>query len=107
MGREIFKIFPLAPSSSIHSPGGLYEFANSGQLKNPELIAEALKATQATLEKVSPTQRGTVLDTIAHLQYVSGDRKGALESARQAAAAPGASPDAQTSSRKLKKELQK
>ncbi len=107
VGRQVFEDFSARPIELHSLTYGLYEFANAGQIQNPQLIVEALKATEAVLPRVSAEQRGTVLDTIAHLQFKTGDIKSALNSAREAAKAPDATPDIKSFVTKLEEELNK
>jgi thiol-disulfide isomerase/thioredoxin len=107
VGREVFEDFSARPIELQSLTYGLYEFANAGQIQNPQLIVEALKATQAVLPKVPAEQQGTVLDTIAHLQFKTGDIESALISAREAAKAPDATADTKSFVEKLEAELKK
>ena len=107
VGREVFKDFSARPIELHSLTWGIYEFANAGQIKNPQLVVEALKATEAVLPRVPPQQRGTVLDTIAHLQYKVGDIESALKSAREAAEAPDATADIGIFVSQLEAELKK
>ncbi len=105
VGREVFKDFSARPIELHSLTWGIYEFANAGHLKNPALVEEALKATEAVLPRVPSEQRGTVLDTIAHLQYKVGDIESALKSAREAAKAPDATADIEIFIGQLEAEL--
>ncbi len=107
VGREVFKDFSARPIELHSLTWGIYEFANAGHLKNLKIVEEALKATEAVLPKVPAEQRGTVLDTIAHLQYKVGDIEAALKSAREAAKVPDATPDIGIFVSQLEAELKK
>jgi hypothetical protein len=107
VGREVLEDFSARPIELHSLAYGIYEFANAGHLQNPQLIVEALKATEAVLPKVPAEQRGTVLDTIAHLQFKTGDIESALKSAREAAKASDATPDIVSFVTKLEEELNK
>jgi thiol-disulfide isomerase/thioredoxin len=107
IAKEIFAEMADRPIELHTLAWGLYEISKAGQLKNPALVQEALAATQAALPKVTEAQRGTVLDTVAHLQAYVGDLEGALASAREVAKAPDASPEAQAYVTQLEQEIEK
>ncbi len=107
VGREVFKDFSDRPVQLASLTWGIYEFAKAGNLNNRALVVEALKATEAVLPKVAAKEQGTVLDTIAHLQYQLGDLESALKSARQAVKAPDATPDFEVFVGQIETELKK
>ncbi len=102
IAKEVFKDFAGRPMTLHTLAWGLYELSENGKLNNKELIQEALAATQASMASAKEEQRGTILDTIAHLQEYLGDLEGALISAKEAAQAP----DASKESKKYVEDLQ-
>ncbi|MDZ4852102.1 MAG: TlpA disulfide reductase family protein [Pirellulaceae bacterium] len=107
LAQDVFKDFSARPIELASLTWGIYEFSNAGHIKNPKLVLEAIKATEAVLPQVPADQKGTVLDTIAHLQFQAGDLEAALKSAREAVKAPGATPDFEVFIGQIETELKK
>jgi thiol-disulfide isomerase/thioredoxin len=92
--QELFTSFAQQPSQLFALAWGIYEISNAGHLKNRQLVEIALKESLAVIDQVPAEERGASLDTIAHLQEYLGDIPAALASAKEAAKAPDASPEA-------------
>ena len=56
----------------------VYEKTEAGDLDNKSLISTCREAAQKAAENASEESKAAILDTIAHLQFVEGDLKGAL-----------------------------
>ena len=56
----------------------VYEKTEAGELDNKSLISTCREAAQKAAENASEDSKAAILDTIAHLQFVEGDLKGAL-----------------------------
>jgi len=56
----------------------VYEKTEAGDLDNKSLVSTCREAAQKAAENASEDSKAAILDTIAHLQFVEGDFKGAL-----------------------------
>ncbi|MEZ6136852.1 MAG: redoxin domain-containing protein [Pirellulaceae bacterium] len=62
----------------------VYEYLESGDLDNQELLKASRTAAEAAAEAADKSSKAAVLDTAAHLQYLDGDVKAALKTQEQA-----------------------
>lgn len=63
----------------------VYEKTEAGDLDNKSLINTCRVAAQKAAENASEESKAAILDTVAHLQFVEGDLKGALATQENAA----------------------
>jgi thiol-disulfide isomerase/thioredoxin len=75
----------LEPMQINNITWGIYETLSEGK-KNEELLAVAKSATERAVQGLKGSERGMVLDTLAHLQFLANEIPAAIKSQEEAVA---------------------